>query len=214
MKKKKKKKFSLKLLSFIISVIILATCLYFSSNRIMVDLALETFSSAISSTSYNAIEKMVKSGYRYEDLTKICIDSNGQVTMIITNSLKVNEVSSSIATDTYNFLKKKIEKGVEVPLGAFTGLRLFSGFGPKIKMPLISVASVKCDILSEFRSAGINQVRHVLYLNIISVVSLVTKTTTKTVSDKINVLVYDNLIVGKVPEVFITSQLLGSGVEK
>ena len=81
-------------------------------------------------------------------------------------------------------------------------------------MPLISVASVKCDILSEFRSAGINQVRHVLYLNIISVVSLVTKTTTKTVSDKINVLVYDNLIVGKVPEVFITSQLLGSGVEK
>ena len=214
MKKRKKRKFGFKVFCFFVSVILLAISLYFSSNKIMVDLAMESYSSAISGTSYNAIAKMVKSGYKYEDLTKIYTDNNGLVTMIITNSIKVNEVASSIATDTYNYLQSEIDSGVLVPLGAFTGLRLFSGFGPKIKMNLISIASVKCDILSEFRSAGINQVRHVLYLNVVSTVSLVTKTATKQVSDKITILVYDNLIVGKVPEVFINSQILGSGTEK
>ena len=179
----------------------------------MVDLAMESYNSSISSASYNAIEKMVKTGYKYEDLTKIYYDNSGQVTMIVTNSLKVNELTTAVATDTYNYLKNEVNSGVLVPIGAFTGLRIFSGFGKKINMQLISIASVKCDIISEFRNAGINQVRHVLYLNLFSSVSLVTNTATKNVSDKISILVYDNLIVGKVPEVFISSQVLGSGEE-
>lgn len=214
MKKKKRKKFLLKLFCFLVSVIILASSLYFSSNRILIDLAMETYSSSISSTSYHTISKMVKNGYKYEDLAKVYTDNSGQVSMIVTNSLKVNEITSAVATDMYNYLKSEIDGGVLIPVGAFTGFRLFSGFGPKVKMQLISVASVKCDILSEFRSAGINQVRHVLYLNVVSSVSIVTKTAKKTVSDKISILVYDNLIVGKVPEVFINSQILGSSTEK
>ena len=210
----KKKKFPLKFMFFLACVTILSLVLYFSSNKIMVELAMETYNSSISYASYNAIEKTVKNKYSYEDLTKIYTDNNGQINMIVTNSLKVNELTSTIATDTFNYLQSELKKGVEIPLGAFTGVRLISGFGSKIKMQLISVSSVKCDILSEFRSAGINQVRHVLYLNVESKVSVVTKTETKTVSDKISILVYDNLIVGKVPDVFISSQNLGSGTEK
>ena len=210
----KKKKFPLKFMFFLACVTILSLVLYFSSNKIMVEFAMETYNSSISYASYYAIEKTVKNKYSYEDLTKIYTDNNGQINMIVTNSLKVNELTSTIATDTFNYLQNELKKGVEIPLGAFTGVRLISGFGSKIKMQLISVSSVKCDILSEFRSAGINQVRHVLYLNVESKVSVVTKTATKTVSDKISILVYDNLIVGKVPDVFISSQNLGSGTEK
>ena len=94
-------------------------------------------------------------------------------------------------------------------MGAFTGIRLISGFGAKVRMKVISVASVKCDFVSEFAQAGINQTRHSLYLNINCVVNVVTKTKTKKINDKITVLVFDNLIVGKVPNVVVTPITIG-----
>jgi hypothetical protein len=80
-------------------------------------------------------------------------------------------------------------------------------------MKLLSVSSVKCDIISNFTQAGINQTRHSLYLDINCTVSIVTKTARKIAKDKISVLIYDNLIIGKVPSVFINSQIVGSGEE-
>ena len=80
-------------------------------------------------------------------------------------------------------------------------------------MKLISVSNVKFEIVSDFVSAGINQTRHSLYFNVFCDVSLITKSKTKKVSDKISVLVYDNLIIGKVPSVFINSQIIGEGTK-
>ena len=133
--------------------------------------------------------------------------------MIVTNSYLVNSLATDIATKTYNYLNKNANFGVDVPLGAFTGIKLISGFGSKVKMKLISVSSVKCDIISNFTQAGINQTRHSLYLDINCTVSIVTKTATKKVNDKISVLIYDNLIIGKVPSVLVNSQIVGRGEE-
>jgi sporulation protein YunB len=131
--------------------------------------------------------------------------------MITSNSYEVNLLATKIANETYDFLDEKTKLGVNVPLGVFTGIRLISGYGKTIKMKLISTSSVKCEIRSEFTEAGINQTRHALYLDINCEVNIVTKTNSKRITDKISVLVYDNLIIGKVPSVFINSQIIGEG---
>lgn len=206
---KKKKKRVLKFLCFFTAFVITVISIYFSSDRIVVSLAEKTFDSIISSASYHAVDIIVEEKYRYSDLVDIKTDSSGNVGMIITDSYAVNKLAATAATKAYAYLSEKIEKGVEVPLGAFTGIRLISGFGAKVRMKVISVASVKCDFVSEFAQAGINQTRHSLYLNINCVVNVVTKTKTKKINDRITVLVFDNLIVGKVPNVVVTPLTIG-----
>ena len=206
---KKKKKRVLKFLCFFTAFVITVVSIYFSSDRIVVSLAEKTFDSIISSASYHTVDIIVEEKYRYSDLVDIKTDSSGNVGMIITDSYAVNKLAATAVAKAYAYLSEKIEKGVEVPLGAFTGIRLISGFGAKVRMKVISVASVKCDFVSEFAQAGINQTRHSLYLNINCVVNVVTKTKTKKINDKITVLVFDNLIVGKVPNVVVTPITIG-----
>jgi len=213
MKKKKKRK---KFLGFTVFLVLFATLscsLYFSSNRIMVELAQSSFSSMISSASYYAIDKIIDAGYDYKSLVDVKTDGNGDISMVITDSFTVNSLANTAAENAYNYLDEQTKKGVSVPMGAFTGFMLISGFGKPIQMRLISVHSVKCEIISDFTQAGINQTRHSLYFNIFCDVSIITKTSTKKVTDKISVLVYDNLIIGKVPSVLVTSQIIGQGSE-
>ena len=207
MKKKKKKVF--KFLCFLTAFVITVVSIYFSSDRIVVSFAEKTFDSIISSASYHAVDIIVEEKYNYSDLVDIKTDSSGNVGMIITDSYAVNKLATTAATKAYDYLTGKINKGVDVPVGAFTGIRLISGFGTKVKMKVISVASVKCDFISEFAQAGINQTRHSLYLNINCVVNVVTKTKTETINEKITILVFDNLIVGKVPNVVVTPVTIG-----
>ena len=206
---KRKKRF-LKRFILIVCFIFLASSLYLSSNRILLETGEKTFTSLISTSSYSAINKVVERGYSYKDLIEIEKNSSGEVTMIIAESRKVNELASDIATETYSVISKRADEGVKIPIGALSGIRLISGFGEKITMKLLSVSSVKCNIVSEFQSAGINQTRHVMFVDIVSEVSIVTKISTKTVIDSVRVLVYDNLIVGKVPSVLFTSSVIGS----
>ncbi|MBR2337688.1 MAG: hypothetical protein IKA61_07085 [Clostridia bacterium] len=208
--KKCKKKIKFKFLCFILSVTVLAGFLYVSSNRILENIALKSFNSLISSASYYAIDEILKEGYDYKSLIDVSTDQQGEINMVVTDSFKVTAIASAAATKTYNYLTKYSNQGVDVPLGAFTGIKLISGFGHKIKMKLIAVSSVKCDIISDFTEAGINQTRHTIKIDIISTVTLVTKTTNKVVSEKICILVYDNLIIGKVPQVYLNSKVIGS----
>lgn len=191
--------------------VVIFLSVYFSSDRIVVGYAEKNFDSLISSASYHAIDFLVSEKYKYGDLVEVKTDNTGNVCMVITDSLEVNRLAATAANNAYDFLSQEIKKGVEVPIGAFTGIRLLGGFGKKINMKLISVASVKCEFISDFAEAGINQTRHSLYININCAVNIVTKTKKVTAQDKITVLIFDNLIVGKVPQVMINPVTIGKG---
>ncbi|MBR1867604.1 MAG: sporulation protein YunB [Clostridia bacterium] len=170
----------------------------------LVETAEKSFGSYISSASYSAVETVIPN-YDYSSLVTVEKNGNGDVSMILTDSFKVDCFASEIARQTFNILDEKSRSGVEVPLGAFSGIRLAYGLGPKINMKLLSVSSVKCDLVSEFTSAGINQTRHTLLVNIYSEVSIVAGATSRIADDKITILAYDNLIVGKVPQAYFNT---------
>ncbi len=207
MKRKKK----LKLCAFLLSFILIFLSLYFSSNRVLKEFALSNFISAISNVSYTALENVIDDGYAYSDFIIVEKNKVGDINMVITESHKVNEMAFKCAQNAYRELNAVVERGVDIPLGAFSGIRILSGFGAKVNMKLLTVSSVKCDIVSEFQTAGINQTRHVLYLDILATAFLINKISTETVNESIKILIYDNLIVGRVPNVLVSSSVIGSG---
>lgn len=211
---KRKKKRVIKFLCFFTAFIVLVISIYFSSDRIVTEYAAKSFDSMISSASYYTVDILVDEKYRYADLVDVKTDKDGNICMVVTDSYEVNRMATTAATNAYNYLSEEIKKGVDVPVGAFTGIRLIGGFGKKVKMKVISVSSVKCEFISDFSQAGINQTRHSLYLNIRCDVSVVTKTITRDINDVISILVFDNLIVGKVPQVVVNPVTIGKGSAK
>lgn len=183
--------------------------LYFSATSLVFSYGGESFKSQISTCSYHALENCVKDNY---DFSKICIiekNVNGEVVLIQTNTLLVNEIVKELSIKCSEYMQDLLSKGVKVPLGAFSGIKLFSGFGKKVNVKITYTLSVECKILRSFESAGINQTRQVLSAEIYTDLKIFAPLFKRDYCGGVNVLLYDNLIIGKVPEVYLNSALLG-----
>lgn len=205
-KRKKKRFFSI----FLILFFAIFIALYSSSNRLLIKIGESSFQGVLSSASYYAIEKSLSSEFDYDNLYKIHKDDSGNVSMITADSYKFNSLTTLLANGVGEYLTEYINQGVDVPIGIFTGISILQGFGKKIKMKLIAINSVKCDVVSKFESAGINQTRHSLYLDVTPDIAVVTRFSTKKLIDKITVMLYDNVIIGKVPEVYFSGTVFSS----
>ena len=60
-----------------------------------------------------------------------------------------------------------------------------------------------CDFVSFFQSAGINQTLHKIYIDVYADVSIVTPIDQPTIQVKAEILVCENLIVGKIPQTYL-----------
>ena len=202
--RKKNKKRKIKFFVFLSLFFIEAGYLYYSSNKILMNTGAAMYEGVLSSASYYAISEALKESESFNDLIDIEYKSDGNVSSIILSSYKFNAITSLIADKVCVYLDEDLKKGVPVHIGAFTGLNMFAGMGKTFNMPLITVNSVKCEMISEFTSAGINQTRHALYVAVIPDVYVVTRFKTQKLEDSIKLLVYDNLICGSIPEFYMT----------
>ena len=200
----KKKKIKIKFFVFLALFFIEAGYLYYSSNKILMNTGSAMYEGVLSSASYYAISEALKESESFDKLIDIQYNADGNVSSIVLSSYKFNSITSLIADKVCLYLDADLKKGVPVHVGAFTGINMFAGFGKTFNMPLITVNSVKCEMISEFTSAGINQTRHALYVAVIPDVYIVTRTNTRKLEDSIKLLVYDNVICGSIPEFYMT----------
>ena len=86
--------------------------------------------------------------------------------------------------------------------GSFTGFKLLAGKGPGIPITISSIGNVETDLKSEFTSQGINQTLHRVYLQVVCEVSILTPY--KNITEKITnqVLIMENVIVGRIPNTY------------
>ncbi len=205
-KKKKKRTFII----FLILFFAIFFALYSFSNSMLIEIGTASYTGVLSTASYYAIDKTLDDDYSYQDLFSVHKTDDGKITMISTDAYKFNSLTANLADSVCEYLTDYINQGVDVPIGVFTGIRIFQGYGDRIKMPLIAINSVKCDVISTFESAGVNQTRHTLYLDVTPDVSIVTRVSTKKLIDKIRVMIYDNIIIGDVPEVYLSGTVFSA----
>jgi len=147
---------------------------------------------------------------RYEDLVTITRDSEGNVTGVAANPLKLNKIARDTASISQSNLKNLSLNGIPVPLGALTGIEAFAGLGPNIHFRIIPVSSVTCDFSSVFESVGINQTKHSIYLNVIADISIVMPSRTENFAVVTEILVGESVIVGEIPNTFLQSDIFGN----
>ena len=140
--------------------------------------------------------------YNYDTFFTIEKDDNGNVQMINANVLKINQVTSDIALSIQKRLDENQKKSVHISLGAITGIKYLSGFGPKINIKIATTGNVETNLKSEFISQGVNQTMHRVYLEIKTNVNILTsfKTIQKTIENQ--VLIAENIIIGDIPSAY------------
>ncbi len=137
----------------------------------------------------------------YDDLVSFEKDSSGNITALITNMPEINSLSAELSKTVTENLVEVAEVSVSVPLGNVIGGALLSGRGPEIPVSIISISNVTTRFRNEFSSAGINQTRHRIMLDIeVSVGILLAGRSDYWDSIHTEMVVAETVIVGKVPE--------------
>ena len=130
--------------------------------------------------------------------------------MISANIITVNEIISDIAVKIRDELNKENNNSFDMRLGAFTGIRLLSGFGPNIKIRMSTIGNLDTNLKSEFTSAGVNQTLHRIYLEIKCRVAILTPFETMEEEILNQVLLSEAVIVGTTPNTYYNSEGMGN----
>lgn len=202
----KKKMTRVTIISF---VIIVAFVIFaYMINPVIMD-TVELKSKALATRAMNSsIGDVVMNSIVYDDLVSIISDEFGNISMIQANSLEINNLSKDLAQTCESRIEEYGRAGVTIPIGTFTGIPLLVGRGPRIRVKMTPIGSVRCQFVSHFESAGINQTVHKIYVNIKANVGVVMPLSSRSFSAEQEVLISESVIVGQVPEVYLYSDTL------
>lgn len=138
----------------------------------------------------------------YDDLMTIKTDKDGNVVMIQANTVELNRIGSEIALSVQERIRGIGVRVVKIPLGVILKNDLFAYYGPKVKFNMLPTGSVITSYRSEFQDAGINQTRHIVYLDVTANVQVVVPTARNSISITTSVPIAESIIVGKVPNTY------------
>lgn len=137
----------------------------------------------------------------YADIAEITRDDSGKITSVVTDVIRMNILKTAVTKQIDRQLNSIGEITVVVPLGSATGISLFYGSGPSIKVKLRISSSTVTDFENEFKSAGVNQTQHSIMLKIVSDVMIILPNRSCTQTVKTDFCVAQTVIVGTVPQV-------------
>lgn len=138
----------------------------------------------------------------YDDLMTVKTDKEGNVVMIQANTVELNRIGSQITLAVQNRINSIGGRSVRIPLGLLFKNDLFAYYGPKVPFKMTPVGSVNTSYRSEFQAAGINQTRHIVYLDVKSNVQVVVPLARNMIEISSSIPIAESIIVGKVPEFY------------
>ncbi len=193
------------------SLIAVVVALHINITGILISVAEASMRSITTVAVNDAVYYTLSDRLRYEDLIEVSRDAEGNITAITSNAFQINRIARDTAYMSQQNLTKMSEDGVEVPLGAFTGIEAWAGFGPRVHLKIIPISNVECRFASVFSEAGVNQTKHSVYLEIVADISIIMPSGTRNFASLTEVLICESVLVGKVPETYLQADLFGDG---
>ena len=122
-----------------------------------------TLSNVLDGTVNEMVDEL---GVRYGDMVNIERNPDGTIAAITMNSTYINGYKADISDGCSDKLADFTETVVPVPIGSIIGGSFFNGRGACFDVPATIYGFAVTDVVSKFESAGINQTRHTIYLDV------------------------------------------------
>lgn len=147
--------------------------------------------------------KVYSDNFKYDDIIKIEKDSDGNITMIRSDTVKQNYLASQVVLNCNKRITELGELGTKIPIGYATNNLFFYQMGPDITVKMKQVGNINTSYESIFESAGINQTRHKIYLNVSAKLRVIVPLSSKDVDISCQIPISETIIVGKIPQTAI-----------
>lgn len=142
----------------------------------------------------------------YGDIITLNYGEQGTVTSASSNIAAVNLLRTELTARILEAIDGIGLRELDIPLGNLTGIDIFSGRGPSLRVDALWVGTVVTETENEFYAAGINQTLHRVMLHVtVPVVVLLSAGKVET-SVSTEVCIAENIIIGTVPETYIQLQ--------
>ncbi len=147
------------------------------------------------------------SNVKFEDIYTVSRDNNGEITGIFLDSPNVNRLKSEIVRVVSESINT-IDAGVEIPVGNVFGNLLLTGRGKNLTVRIVSVGTVESELLNKIEDSGVNQTHLSSYVSIKADVTARIGRKNIEVSTTNEVLLCESVIVGRVPENFVSVKVM------
>lgn len=132
-------------------------------------------------------------------------DETGAITAIFTDTARVNILSADLLSAVVA-ASAAGDLDLRIPLGDLLGMSLFLGRGPRIPVRITLLTSSRVEVSNVLTDAGINQTRHQLLLTVLVDADVLLPWEIRSARIVTPVLISETVIVGSVPQTYVTSQ--------
>jgi len=195
-----------KYISFIVLIIVIIVILnitvVFFDQRVMPSVT-EIATIMAKSQTLDIINKksvdILSQDFKYDEMVKIQKDNQGNIILIQADTVKLNYIAAELSTECNKELSDMKNTTIKVPLGWMSDKSAFYNIGPRISVEIEPIGNISTSYESKFESAGINQTRHKIYLNVTAKIRLRLPLRNQDAEVSTQVPVSDTIIVGKIP---------------
>jgi len=153
----------------------------------------------------NAVIADVMAEGEYDGESFVSLEKNeaGEVTAVSSNMGRINALSAEILDRVIGATENRTLE-VSVPLGNLTGVSLLMGRGPGVPVEIIMMTSSRVEFQNNVVTAGINQTKHQINLEVIVDVDVLIPWGTESAQVVTEVMISDVVVVGKVPGTYMS----------
>lgn len=151
--------------------------------------------------------------FKYEDVINVEKDREGNITLLKADTLKMNKIANDVALNSQKELKKLGSHGIKVPIGYIFQNNILASIGPSVAVNMEPIGYIETRYQSEFESAGINQTRHKIYVQVYAKLKIIIPMKNDDIEVKSEVPIAETIIIGKVPDTSINLDLKGAGTK-
>lgn len=199
----RKKTGSISFILFLCSILVFIACALAFLKDLSTQIAVSDASDIVIASVNNSIAAIMRDGdYTGDYFVNFEKNDSGEISAISSNMARINALSAIILDTVINATENQTIT-VEIPIGNLTGVSLLMGRGPKVPVQIIVLTSSKVEFNNSIITAGINQTKHQINLEVIVDIDVLIPWDTASTQVRTEVLIADTVIVGKVPETYM-----------
>ena len=140
----------------------------------------------------------------YDAICTVLRDSDGNITALQTNMARVNLLKSTVTTEVaQEFDHSLMAERFEIPLGSVLPGMMLAGYGPNIRVTVMSVGNISAEFQNEFFAAGMNQTLHRVVLTVTSELRLLLPGGIYEFTDETRMILAETVLLGQVPQSYV-----------
>lgn len=194
-----------KVLVFLLILALLSACLIQSVlylRELSCSMALSNATDQMTLCINNTVTRTLSEhDYGYDYFVTLERDNSGNIVALATNMARINTICAELLSDIVA-ASDSGELDVEIPIGNLLGSTLLLGRGPMVPVEITMLTSSHIDLKNELESAGINQTKHQIKLDVVIDIDVILPWKTASTEVVSEILVAETVIVGQVPETY------------